>query len=239
MNILWTYSGKGRNVGEEEQHTEIVVTKVRCTNFGSINYCEGTDASEHQVLQSFWSCRSTIEHTDVCTLQRWLSVLPPYSGTMSTQRSIIKEQRSLHTLQVELINTNESISPRNETKPKPTRKRPEKSQWLNSNDRKKDEKKKDEEKREKNLSWRSYLVERSAIDEGTELPPPSCNLYSTQLRVIVRVCSLYKCMSRAHAHAHFTKLSIKSRLRVCCSLRLRWCLTVSHLSLSLSFERLD
>jgi hypothetical protein len=49
---------------------------------------------------------------------------------MSTQRSIIKEQRSLHTLQVELINTNESISPRNETKPKPTRKRPEKSQWL-------------------------------------------------------------------------------------------------------------
>ncbi len=94
MNILWTYSGKGRNVEEEEQHTEIVVAKVRCTDFGSINYCEGTDSSKHQVLQRFWSCRSTIEHTDVCALQCWLSMLPPYSGTMSTQRRIIKDKHS-------------------------------------------------------------------------------------------------------------------------------------------------
>jgi hypothetical protein len=56
-------------------------------------------------------------------------------------------------------NTNEPISPRNETKPKQTRKRPGKSQWLkqqrSENDREKHKKKRDEEKklsREKNLS---------------------------------------------------------------------------------------
>lgn len=55
----------------------------------------------------------------------------------------------------------------------------------NNNNRKK-QKKKDEEKKlnmEKNLSWQFYLVERSAIEEGTKLPP-SCSLYSTQLHIV-------------------------------------------------------
>jgi hypothetical protein len=61
----------------------------------------------------------------------------------------------------------------------------------NSNNQKKDKKIKDEEKKfstEKNLSWRSYLVEHNAIKEGTELLFPSCSLYSTQLWVIICVC---------------------------------------------------
>ncbi len=192
MKILWTYSGKGRNVEEEEQHTEIVVAKVKCTDFGSINYCEGTDSSKHQVLQRFWSCRSTIEHTDVCMLQRWLSVLPPYSGTMSTQRRIIKDPAFLHILQVELERTQTNLS-KEWNKTKTNMKTPRETAMVvqNSNNQKKDKKIKDEEKKfstEKNLSWRSYLVEHNAIKEGTELLFPSCSLYSTQLWVIICVC---------------------------------------------------
>ncbi len=61
----------------------------------------------------------------------------------------------------------------------------------NSSNQKKDKKIKYEEKKlsmEKKLSWHSYLVERNTIKEGTELLPPSCSLYSTQLSVIICVC---------------------------------------------------
>jgi len=69
MNILWAYSSKGKNV-EEEQHIEIVVAKVKCIDFRNIIYYEGIDYSKHQVLQNFWSCRSIVEHINVCMLQR-------------------------------------------------------------------------------------------------------------------------------------------------------------------------
>ncbi len=36
MKILSTYSSKGKNIEEEEQHIKIIVAKVKCTNFKSI-----------------------------------------------------------------------------------------------------------------------------------------------------------------------------------------------------------
>jgi hypothetical protein len=48
-------------------------------------------------------------------------------------------------------------------------------------------KKKDEKKKlsmEKNLSWWLYLIECSAIEEGTKLLPPYCSMYSIQLHVV-------------------------------------------------------